>query len=160
MATKRELENQLAASETEIQQIQKVLGHLKIVQPITYYKEKKLEKFNGEGDVIEWTTEVLDYVNTRFQDEAVKVDFIIDHLEGKARENVEVDCIKMTFPGQIAVAIARATRKDGLRVLNFSSSVPKPAKTITQFHQRQNFEHTFSCCHDTVPEKQSASWTN
>ncbi|KAJ8044896.1 ATP-dependent DNA helicase PIF1 [Holothuria leucospilota] len=43
----------------------------------------------------------------------------VHKAQGMTLEEVEVDCRKMTAPGQIGVAIGRAKTKSGLRVLNF-----------------------------------------
>jgi hypothetical protein len=67
MGTKKKLEEQLAATKLELDQMETALGHLKINNPPKRYKEKKLPKFSGKGpiDVMEWTSDILAYVNKR-----------------------------------------------------------------------------------------------
>lgn len=96
MATKKELEDQLAATQAELQKMKSVMEHMNVKKPASQYKEKKVTKFNGDGDVIDWTREILDYVNTRFDTDAVKVDYIVDHLEGKAKKEIKYRLLGVT----------------------------------------------------------------
>jgi hypothetical protein len=91
MGTKKEIEEQLATTKLELEQMKTALGHLKISNPGICYKEKKFPKFSGKVtiDVMEWTSDILAYMNERFQNDAVKVDFIMDHLEGKAKREIK-----------------------------------------------------------------------
>ena len=89
MATKKELEEQLAEAQEELQQMKSMMGNLKVKKPSSHYKEKKFAKYNGQGDIAEWSTEILQYVNDRFDKEVVKIDFIVDHLEGKAKREIK-----------------------------------------------------------------------
>lgn len=77
--------------------------------------------------------------------------FTVHKSQGMTFDQVEVDCRKMTFPGQVAVAVSRATCKMGLRVWNFNRSlIPKPAGPLVKFNSRQSsgFEQTLDCCHN------------
>jgi hypothetical protein len=136
-ATKQELEEQLAASQEELSQIKKVLGHLKISEPTTQYKEKKFKKFNGEGDVMEWTTEVLKYVSTRFQSDAVRIDFIIDHLEGKAKREIKYRLMDVSTTADNLVAMLIDTFGDRDQVIKlqqtFYSRMQQPGESVEDY---------------------------
>lgn len=97
MGTKKEVEEQLAAARTELQKMKEMMGNLQVKVPPTHYKEKKFKKYDGSSDAEEWTSEILLYVNSRFdQNEAVKIDYIIDHLEGKAKQEIKYRLIRGT----------------------------------------------------------------
>ena len=56
-----------------------------------FYKEKKFSKFDGSGteDVRDWGVSMLKYVDARFDDEAEKIEFIIDHLKGNPKTEIK-----------------------------------------------------------------------
>ena len=89
MATKKELEDQLGAAQEEIAEMKQFMGNLKIQDKNFLYREKKFAKFDGSGDVIDWTSNIFGYVTSRFKDEELKVDYIIDHLDGKAKREIK-----------------------------------------------------------------------
>jgi hypothetical protein len=73
--------------------------------------------------------------------------------QGMTLPRLEVDCRNMWQPGQVGVAVGRATNKAGLRVVNFveRQSRPHPASVI-EFEERPSMRplHDVSCCQSEV----------
>lgn len=88
----------------------------------------------------------------------------VHKAQGMSLEHLEVDCYSMFCPGQMAVAIGRATHIGGLRVVNYNhnaaclkhvNTVFKTHHTITSFTPSYNdmddtskFDRTQTCCNN------------
>ncbi|XP_069109558.1 uncharacterized protein [Argopecten irradians] len=71
----------------------------------------------------------------------------IHKAQGMTLPRVEVDCRQIFLPGQLGVAIGRATTKEGLRVINFSpDSCPTPPACIDRYMTSPSKEETKLCC--------------
>ena len=76
----------------------------------------------------------------------------VHRAQGMTLDKVVVDCRNMTIPGQIGVALGRATSIAGLQVLNFKTSLLKThPKEIDQFYTQENIpvDPTRNCCQKT-----------
>ena len=73
----------------------------------------------------------------------------IHKAQGLTLDRVVVDGSNIFQPGQLGVAIGRAKRKKGLRVINFNpKSVPKHDQSMFQFYQKPScpFMNNLECC--------------
>jgi hypothetical protein len=70
-------------------------------------------------------------------------------------QNVEVNCDSIFAPGQLAVAIGRATNSSGLAILNFNEKkhVINPRKDVCQFMMKPFIptnDQNNKCCNNKV----------
>ena len=136
MATKKDLEEQLAATQEELKNVQTMMGHLQVKVPPIHYKEKKFKKYDGSGDATDWTSEILHYVNSRFDKEAVKIDYILDHLEGKAKQEIKYRLIKESANAADVCKMLTETFADDkvYKVLkDFFSRIQKDAESTQEY---------------------------
>ena len=73
----------------------------------------------------------------------------VHKAQGMSLDRVTIDCRNMQNPGQIGVAIGRATSKKGLRVLNFEMSLLRPhPQSVTEWYSRIPTEPLadLTCC--------------
>ena len=78
----------------------------------------------------------------------------VHKAQGMSLPRVQVDCSGMTTPGQLGVAIGRATSKSGLRVLNFRRDlVSRHPTSVYDFSQTDSipFNQNLSCCKTEIP---------
>ncbi len=75
--------------------------------------------------------------------------FTVHRAQGLTLSRVEIDCTRMTQPGQIGVALGRAKDKKGLRVLHFDPRKLIPqTDDILEFYQLAplDLNEDLSCC--------------
>jgi hypothetical protein len=73
--------------------------------------------------------------------------FTVHKAQGLTLDCVEVDCRNINFPGQLGVAVGRAMKTDGLRVIN--SSIGNSAGSSSKLSESDQFS--------TTPDKNSMS---
>ncbi|XP_062616249.1 uncharacterized protein LOC134277961 [Saccostrea cucullata] len=84
----------------------------------------------------------------------------VHRAQGQTLDLVEVDCYSFFAPGQMGVAVGRATKISGLRVLNFNSTAAftKHPDEVFQFYERPftDFSTDLHCCEKTSITKLSS----
>lgn len=82
----------------------------------------------------------------------------VHKAQGQTLTCVEVDCFMMYSPGQLAVAISRATHKEGLRVINFNPRASsKPSKLVLDFYENISelpIQADLKCCLENLNTSQ------
>ena len=80
----------------------------------------------------------------------------VHRAQGQTLEFVEVDCKSFFAPGQMGVAVGRAKRKAGLRILNFNewAACLKHNNLVYEFYNKVSVEpmEDISCCQTSVCE--------
>lgn len=78
----------------------------------------------------------------------------VHKAQGMSLPKVVIDCRNMHNPGQIGVAVGRATHKDGLQIINYSDHLLKlHPEHISSFYDRPSEEpaEDLHCCRQSVP---------
>jgi hypothetical protein len=79
--------------------------------------------------------------------------FTVHKAQGLTLDSVEIDCRNMNFPGQLGVAIGRATTTEGLRVINFDKCYLKKQPTFLQSYYESESEpilENLECCRKPI----------
>ena len=78
----------------------------------------------------------------------------VHRAQGQTIENVEVDCFSFFAPGQMGVAVGRATSKKGLRILNFNmeAAMMKHPDDVYAFYNKplQAIHDDMHCCNKSM----------
>ena len=78
----------------------------------------------------------------------------VHRAQGQTIENVEVDCFSFFAPGQLGVAVGRATSKKGLRILNFimEAAMMKHPDDVYAFYNKplQAIHDDMHCCNKSM----------
>lgn len=101
--------------------------------PSYFYKEKKIPKYDGTTDVIEWTENISKYVKSRFAKESDQVDYIIDHLEGKPRKEIRYRTLNLDISTDNLIAMIVDVFGDKLRFVQLQQEF---------FSRKQNKEES------------------
>lgn len=88
----------------------------------------------------------------------------VHRAQGQTLDLVEVDCFSFFAPGQMGVAIGRASRISGLRVLNFNSKAAftKHPDEVYEFYERPftDFFPDLHCCEKPIISRLSSQNLN
>ena len=123
-----ELKKQLAETEEALKTAQAEKTH------VVVNRDKKFEKFNGSQDFYDWADDIFAYVDARYKDkDGQKVCFIVDHLSGKAKQEVKFRLDTTT-----------ASSADLKEVLECAFGVHEDKSTLLQkfFNRNQQDEST------------------
>ena len=124
------------------------------VKPVYVTKERHIEKFSGkptksgQPEIEEWIQEVQSYLKSRNFSKSEQVDFILQHLGGTAKEDIQyrptqvkedpdriLDTLKMTFGSQETIidlqeAFYTRTQSPGESLLEYSVVLMKMGSRI------------------------------
>ena len=92
MPTKEELENMLTNAMEKLEAAEEKLKTYadEEKKPLVLGRDKKIEKFDGSGDFIDFCDEITHYLDSRFRGtDSQKASYLFDHLSGKARKEVK-----------------------------------------------------------------------
>jgi hypothetical protein len=81
----------------------------------------------------------------------------VHRAQGQSIQYLDVDCYSFFAPGQMGVAIARATCTDGLRIVNYNSTAArlKHDQVVYDFYGLDSMQplNNLECCRNTFTDK-------